>query len=447
MVDLQVSGARRGRAQGEVAGALVRVRWYVWLVALAPAGAAIAAGMTGVLDGRLRASVMLSAFAVTFAAVAILMLLGRPWRATSGCRRTGRITGAGVALVLTAVTGVVAFDTVRTELFATPVRGVRAVGAVNGQLIAVGTDSQQRLVAWVSADGLMWQRAAHAPELDDIDVRDAATISDRLVIAGQTTDTGEGVVVTTADGRTWVRSPTFGDSLNPETQPNAIAGVGDNLAMVGDTYGNSAVFWHSTDGSEWTVTGPVPVFDRGDRVLDVTSWGNGFIAVGFAGDGTAASWLSPDGANWTAVSTAMVGDNLQVAARDDVAVAVANNSDGATPWTSADGQRWAAVGEDPFGEHQIDVITDTPSGFVAFGVTRDSDQPGMWTSRDGATWRASAVAPATFGDADIHDLAVIDDAIVAVGHDASTDQAAFWVAKDGRTWRRIPPDETTFALD
>lgn len=404
------------------------------------------AALLGVIDGTYRASIVLSALAVSFLAVALLGVSSRPWRVVSPRARAVAVGLVGAAVVWALVVTFLAVTTVRNEVFAESDRGVRAVVALDDRLIAVGTDQQNRVAVWVSNDGEAWERASNSPELTDIDVRSADVFQGRVMVAGQTTDTDEGVVLMSDDGHRWVRNPTFGDPLNPETSPVAIAASADSLAMVGDTYGNAGVFWHSVDGSGWEVTEPLPVFDRGDRLWDIVATTEGFVAVGQDGDGGLQAWTSRDGARWNSHDLDHSGDDALVAAHGDTVVIGANTGAGAVLWTSSASIAWNRADDGMFAEHDIDAISESQEGFVAVGRSHSNAEVRWWSSPDGTVWRAESVDQEPFTRAEIHTLVPFRDVMIAAGYDVAAEGAAFWRGT-GSTWTKVELDPATTSLD
>lgn len=311
----------------------------MWLLALAPAAVVVGAALTGVLDGTLRASVVLSGLAITFGVLAVLGLLTRPWRVTNLWQRIAAIGGTALVVVAAVTVGTVAFSTIQEDLFATTAQGARKVAVFDGGLIAVGTDDAGQVAVWVSRDGESWDRADHSEVLAGIDVSDVAQFGDQALVVGQAADSGEGVVLTSRDGRSWIRSAIVASNLGPDSdiemtrlledlanvgawKPRAIAATDSSVAVVGGTYGNAGVFWQSTDGLTWTVSEPLPVFDRGDELVDVVAWKDGFVAVGFDGTGSPQVWTMEAGTTWTLQSAQLEGRNLRVAATDDAVVVI-----------------------------------------------------------------------------------------------------------------------------
>jgi len=445
---------------------VIRFKWYVWLLALVPGLAVIVAALTGILDSNFldtRASVILSGLALTFGALAVLGVLSRPWRVTSLWQRIVAIGGTALTVLAAVVVASAAFGTIQEELFGTTVQGVRGVALFDTGLIAVGTDDAGHVAVWVSPDGESWDRADHSEALGGVDVSDVTVFGEQILVVGQGTDTGEDVVLTSSDGWVWNRSPVFGDNLNPESgiemtrlledladnaawQPRAIANTNGLLAMVGDTYGNAVVFWQSTDAVTWTVADPLPVFDRGDEIVDVVAWKGGFVAVGSDGAGGPQVWISEAATAWTLQDAQLDGQSLVAAATEDAVVVIANAGSGATVSATTDGVSWTHHDSDVFLGHRVDAIVSSPAGFAAVGADTSTGDISLWTSSDGAAWTVFS-HHAESADIEIHDIVPFGTSFVAVGYDEVSHTAALWIVNDRSTWRRIVLDPVVATLE
>jgi hypothetical protein len=406
---------------------------------------------------------MLSGMAITFVSLAVLGVMARPWRVANLWARTIALAATGLAVVAAFFVGVTALITIQEEVFASTVEGVRAVTEFNGGLVAVGTDDAGQVAVWLSPDGEQWNRAEHSAELDAVDVSDLAVFNGEILVIGQAEETGQGVVLTSSDGTSWSRSPTFGYNLNPESgiemtgllddlattavwQPEGIASTKSSLVMVGDTYGNAVVFWQSTDSDSWRVADPLPVFDTGDEVTDVVAWVHGFVAVGFDGGGEPQVWTSEEGTTWASQDTQLEGQGLLAAADDDVVVVVANSDTGATVWTTTDGVSWLRQDSRAFHAHTVDAITNSASGFAAVGTEASTGDTSLWTSPDGELWTLTP-HQSTLGDIEIHDIVPFGVSFVAVGYDRDTNSAAFWVVDEVSGWKRTAVTSAIAPLD
>jgi hypothetical protein len=355
-----------------------------------------------------------------------------------------------------------ALSTVHEEVFTSTVEGVRVVTEFNGGLVAVGTDDVGQVAVWLSPDGELWNRAEHSAELDAIDLSDVTVFNGDILVIGRAEES-QAVVLTSNDGTSWSREAIFGDNLNPESgiemtsllddlattaawQPEGIASTNGSVVMVGDTYGNAAVFWHSTDSDSWVVAEPLPVFDTGDEVIDVVAWNHGFVAVGFNGGGAPQIWTSEEGTKWASQDTQVEGRSLLAAADDDVVVVVANSDAGATVWRTTDGASWMGQDSRAFHAHTVDAITNSASGFAAVGVEESTGETSLWTSPDGEIWTLTPHQP-TLGDIEIHDIVPFGVSFVAVGYDSDTNTAAFWLIDEQSGWNRTAVNSAGASLD
>lgn len=406
---------------------------------------------------------MLSGMAITLVSLAVLGVMARPWRVANIWQRTIALAATGSAVVAAFVFGATALSTIQEELFAGTVEGVRAVTEFTGGLVAVGTDDAGHVAVWLSPDGELWDRAENSAELDAVDVSDVTVFNGDILVIGQAEDTGEGVVLTSNDGTSWSRTPIFGDNLNPESgvemtrlledlattaawQPRGIASTNGSLVMVGDTYGNAVVFWHSTDSGSWMVAEPLPVFDTHNRIIDVVAWVHGFVAVGFGGGGEPQVWTSEEGTKWASQDTQLEGRSLLVAADDDVVVVVAKSDTGAAVWKTTDGVSWLLQDSRAFHAHTVDAITDSASGFAAVGIEASTGDIPLWTSSDGELWTLTP-HQSTFGDIEIHDIVPFGASFVAVGYDRDTNSAGFWVVDEVSGWKRAAVTSAIAPLD
>jgi hypothetical protein len=444
----------------------MRFKWYVWLLAALPALVVIGATLTGVLDSNFlsqRASIVLSGLTVTFVALALLAVTSRPWRIGNAWRRAAALGATGLSVFAALVLGWMGFDVIQQELFAAEVEGVRSVAVVDSGLAAVGTDNDGHVAVWLSGDGESWDRVDHSGSLAGVEVRDVAAFDGQILVIGQDTDTGQGVVLTSSDGLSWSRRPTFGDNLNSDAgiemtrlledlattaawQPEGLASKDGSIVMVGHTYGNAVVFWHSADSVVWIVADPLPVFDTGDEVIDVVAWEHGFVAVGFDGGGEPQVWTSEEGTKWTTQDTQLEGRSLLAAAGDDALVVVANSDNGATVWKTTDGASWMRQDSQAFHTRTAGAITHSASGFAAVGVEASTGDISLWTSSDGEIWTLTPHQPA-LGDIEVHDIVPFGVSFVAVGYDRDTNTAAFWLIDEQSGWNRTAINSAGAPLD
>ena len=243
---------------------------------------------------------------------------------------------------------------------------VSLAAGVDGAAVAVGRSGQMP-VAWTSVDGIAWQRHS-VPVLEGSDIAERMT----TVVASE-------------------RGYLAGGSVGPEL------------------FDRHARFWTSVDGIDWQAVPDDPVAFANAEVRAITTFGDGFVAVGVVGavqePSGAVAWTSPDGLTWTRVDDPSFADGIAVAvvpAPFGGLVAVGSDLDRreAVAWTSPDGRRWTRAPREASREY--------PGGFawmtdvVAIGdtVIGVGDVQGLqrgtatsWVSRDGIRWDRSRSAP------------------------------------------------------
>ena len=240
-----------------------------------------------------------------------------------------------------------------------------AVGA-DGTAVAVGR-SGKLPVAWTSPDGVAWQEHPVA-------LLDGNGVAERMT-----------TVVATAHGFV------AGGSVGPEL------------------FDRHARFWTSVDGADWRSVPDDPVAFANAEVRAITSFGDGFVAVGVVGEAQhpsgAVAWTSPDGSKWTRVDDPSFVDGIAVAVVPApfgglVAVGSDVGRRNAVAWTSPDGRHWTRAPNEPSREHSGGYawMTDVAAiGGVVIGIGDDQGlQRGTatsWVSRDGISWDQSRSAP------------------------------------------------------
>ena len=277
--------------------------------------------------------------------------------------------------------------------------------------VAVGWDgfppagAESRAVVLTSADGLIWERVPHNPEVfGDREPGDGVTAMQSvvsfgggLIAVGQAPSSdGHGAAVwTSEDGFSWERI---------EADSRAFGGPGDQIALSVAVDDGTAVavgvdaflqvdhggpgVWRSSNGEPWR---RVDVREHTDTVMEhVVAYSGGFLAVGadYAdSDPTVAVWRSDDGTAWSRL-------NLEDEA-----------THGFLTRLSSSGPELVAVGED-----------------------LGSDRASVWISTNGRDWTdipgpspGSATDPAQV----FFDVEISDDLIVIAGRDA--DGPAAWV--------------------
>ncbi|MFI5259537.1 MAG: hypothetical protein ACHQ01_08020 [Candidatus Limnocylindrales bacterium] len=162
---------------------------------------------------------------------------------------------------------------------------------------------------WATADGLTWTKQSDIAAIQspgtDRQTLIAASPNGRggAVVVGseQTTDgTDRTAAWWTTDGQSWGRASVEG----PAGRMLSVAGRPDGLVAVGitATFSGEAAAWRSTDGgSSWT---SVSLPGGGRDAVDVTVWGDRFVAIGRSQDANQLMlWTSSDGASWSLVQS------------------------------------------------------------------------------------------------------------------------------------------------
>ena len=236
----------------------------------------------------------------------------------------------------------------------------------NGTVVAVGRTGQKP-IAWTSPDGITWQEHP-VPILPGSDVAERMT-----------------TVVATTHGYL------AGGSVGPEL------------------FDRHARFWTSANGSDWRSVADDPAAFANAEVRAITSFGDGFVAVGVVGTvqqpEAAVAWTSADGSSWTRVDDPSFANGTAVAVTPApfggvVAVGYDVGRREADAWTSPDGRHWTRAPNEPSREHAggFAWMTDVVAiGDVVIGI---GDYQGLqrgtaisWVSRDGIHWQQARSAP------------------------------------------------------
>jgi hypothetical protein len=228
--------------------------------------------------------------------------------------------------------------------------------------------------------------------------------------------------------------------------------------------------WTTTDGSDWTRTGPDPeAFPESGVVQALLDSPHGILAGGIIwGDGDdddlanrPAVWMSHDAVTWERVWFGDARGGLIpagfpfgiedfVAGPDGLVVAVGSggNAEGeivAAVWTSDDGSTWnRAAADDPvFGSEggfsvAMNGVTYGEEGFVAVGTEGGSDVA-IWRSSNGTEWTRVAAPLETFGGTgSLTDVARLPSGFIAVGERGlRTGGVRAWTSPDGVAWDRV----------
>ena len=214
-----------------------------------------------------------------------------------------------------------------------------------------------------------------------------------------------GVVMTSADGRTW-RPAASAQSLEAPGTALAQAAAGPaGYVVVGGAAGPggrpAAAAWYSAGLSTWA---RATVAGTAGQMLAVTADRYGFVAVGTAGT-TAAVWTARTGAAWrptalplppgtvSAVLTRVAAVGGHIVAVGNATRAAAGHAVSPVPFAavSSDGGRhWReAVLRAPAGPATVTALTAAGGGFVAAGLSGPPGDQVMlsWWSPDGLSWQ------------------------------------------------------------
>jgi hypothetical protein len=243
---------------------------------------------------------------------------------------------------------------------------VSLVAGADGAVVAVGR-SGPKPVAWTSSDGVAWQQHP-APVLEGSNVAERMT-----------------TVVASARGFV------AGGSVGPEL------------------FDRHARFWTSVDGAEWKSIPDDPVAFANAEVRAITTFGDGFVAVGVVGAAQhpsgAVAWTSADGSRWTRVDDPSFVDGIAVAVTPApfgrlVAVGSDVGRREAVAWMSLDGRRWTRSPNEVSREHSGGFVWMTDVVAIGGSVIGIGDYQGLqrgtatsWVSRDGVHWDQARSAP------------------------------------------------------
>jgi hypothetical protein len=267
--------------------------------------------------------------------------------------------------------------------------------------------------SWTSPDGLVWSFHAAMGTTDFTFPVSLATGTDGTIVAvGRSSKLP--VAWTSVDGIAWQRHEVaiLGDANVGERMTSVVTGPHGFVAggSVGpELFDRHARFWTSVDGGTWQPIADDPVAFANAEVRAITTFGDGFVAVGVVGTvqerSGAVAWTSADGSTWTRVDDPSFLGGIAVAvtpAPFGGLVAVGSDLDRheAAAWNSPDGRHWTRAPDEASREHSGGYAWMTDVIGIGDSVIGIGDYQGLqrgtaisWVSRDGVHWDQARSAP------------------------------------------------------
>lgn len=297
--------------------------------------------------------------------------------------------------------------------------GFAAVGLAEGQGIERGQ-------AWLSTDGLAWERSDAPDVFNGVSLIDIASgpggfialgtsvVDPRLAAQSRLT------LFRSADGRRWERLPDVVGA--PGGIADGVAGGPQGYVAVGfrDPEPGSIILV-SDDGVAWRSVGAAAAGAAADAIsAPVAVDGGGWRAVGGSTGGLTVL-RSEDGATWTADIVEGAGTNgialtrvipgpyglLAIGLTGPRCGAVYNSCPASsTAWWSADGTSWGRVADIEAAAPYGAIAADPRRGFLSLDREALASPDGWaWTSL--GSWNDDRI--------DVLDVAIRDDLVVGVG--------------------------------
>jgi len=280
------------------------------------------------------------------------------------------------------------------------------IGLPDGGFGAVGYEPPDWVpAAWTSPDGANWSIHSMGTTDFTFPVALAAGAGDAVVAVGRSGQTP--VAWTSVDGVAWQRHAVSVLEHNGVAERMTAVVASKRGYIAGGSVGpelfeRHARFWTSMDGIDWQPVPDDPAAFANSEVRAITTFGQGFVAVGVVGTAQQAS--------------------------------------AAVAWTSADGLRWTRVDDPSFaGGVAVAVVAAPFGGLVAVGSDLDRREAVAWTSPDGRRWtRAPSEASREHsgGYTWMTDVVGIGDQVIAIGEYQGLQRgtATSWVSLDGIRW-------------
>ncbi|MGX7829070.1 hypothetical protein ACTG9Q_28705 [Actinokineospora sp. 24-640] len=308
----------------------------------------------------------------------------------------------------------------------------------------------------VSSDGREWREVTLEGAIDLAVLRPVAAHGSQAYALGWTSEAL--TVWRTEDGRTWQAETlslgsTHFDVGHAEKMSFTIAAGPQGVVVAGsyDFYppeGVGALVWHSPDGKTFrpvVIPGSTDSSFFGD--VKVSAIAEGFLAT--VGSGREL-YQSRNGLNWVRIPISWEGELIEYAAASGPRLVVFTRSyktlkytpryliDGTWHNATLDPGRLPDAGVVPATEHEVEVVRQWGSGFIALGHVRLGEgvttSAMVWHSRDGIKWNRMPVRSNGFDRVwTFMDLAVRGGEAMITGY--SYDGTTEWL----HTWNAAVP--------
>ena len=356
--------------------------------------------------------------------------------------------------------------------------GAIAIAAGPGGVVAVGGSSDQgsRAGSWTSADGVTWTESPASPALRRATMTAVTGTADGYVALGNRVDEtgarGDRIVAwVSSDGVTWQRGEVQRGSLQGlEAAAQEVVAGPAGLLAYGTFFGQDLArqrLWRSADGTTWETT-PLP--EANGVFTSLTAYPAGYLLTAVpgpgSGDPSALMWRSADGITWEAIPGPVDGRPVDLAANDaGTIVGVGGRTveeRGQAIWTTSDLEEWQLTWQSPNPESLEDeealswVGSDGQRFFAtgpviygrrpcADGVGQCALQP-ILVSSDGITWAESNGPdgePGPDPETNLADVAPLGSGTVGLGSDESG--TAAWVISAAPEDEAAPSEEASAA--
>lgn len=283
-----------------------------------------------------------------------------------------------------------------------------------------------------STDGRRWSQAAVIPGARLTGL--ATTGGGRLVAIGADQTTGHAAVWTSADGRSWALTSTFGAGASA----TAVTSLGRGANAVDVAVGTVPLAGRGADAAAaWRLTGsPTPA----PQSLEATPTVDPVQPLGICSSAsvTTRTGSSTSGPTGTASSTSASSTTAPSATGTSGAA-------GSTPGLVAVG--WSTrTGAPPTATRRRSTTTTIPlAGSPAGTAGQESDgtEATAWWETGALSWSRATVSPLTGvgSDEEMLGCAATAGGFVAWGQapGAGGPQPALWTSGDGRSWTRVLP--------